>query len=386
MLIGIVGLPNKGKSTLFNALTRGHAAVANYPFTTIDPNKGVAFLRVKCPCAPLGKQCSPRTGACNAGERDVPVNVVDVAGLVEGAHAGHGRGNQFLADLSQADALICVADASGGTDGGGNPAKGHDPAEDVRILESEIDYWFLDVIRRNLLKARGRNFSDFAACLSGIRVSEEVLRRVSARLGMTEEIATWKEEKQLLSLAQALRKETKPVAIAANKMDLPGASEGLARLKEAFPNYVVIPAAADAELALQKAKELGMADYDGKRMTIREGIPPKLADALHSIDEHVLKKGGTGVHEILNTVAFDLLRCVVAYPVEDEKHLSDHFGKVLPDAILLPPNSTAHQLAAAIHTDLATHFLYALNARTGMRISKDHVIADGDVIKIVSAK
>ncbi|MFH0835059.1 MAG: YchF-related putative GTPase, partial [Candidatus Micrarchaeota archaeon] len=356
------------------------------PFTTIDPNKGVAFLRVRCPCAALGKTCSPRTGACHDGERDVPVNVVDVAGLVEGAHAGHGRGNQFLADLSQADALICVADASGGTDGGGNPARGHDPAEDVRILESEIDYWFLDILKRNLLKAKGRKFADLAANLSGIRVSEEVLQRVSARLGMTEEISTWKEEKQLLSLATALRKETKPIAIAANKMDLPGAPEGLARLKEAFPEYVVIPTAADAELALQKAKDLGMADYDGRELRVHDGIPPKLADALRSIDERVLKKGGTGVREILNRVAFELLHCVVAYPVEDERHFSDHFGKVLPDAILLPPNSTAHQLAAAIHTDLATHFLYALNARTGMRISKDHVIADGDVIKIVSTK
>ncbi|MFH0974102.1 MAG: GTPase, partial [Candidatus Micrarchaeota archaeon] len=155
MLIGIVGKPSTGKSSLFNALTHGHAAVASYPFTTIDPNKGVAFVRVRCACSELGVTCKPRFGSCANGVRLVPINVVDVAGLVEGAHEGRGKGNQFLNDLNAADALVCVADAAGATDDGGNACTPgtHDAVRDVQMIEREIDYWIMDVLKRNLAKA-----------------------------------------------------------------------------------------------------------------------------------------------------------------------------------------------------------------------------------------
>src|SRR5208282_5692991 len=111
MLIGIVGAPNKGKSTLFSALTLNDVAIADYPFTTIDPNKGVAYATKACPHAELGVKCKPRNAPCIGGIRQIPINVVDVAGLVEGAHLGKGMGNKFLNDLAAADALIIVSDA-----------------------------------------------------------------------------------------------------------------------------------------------------------------------------------------------------------------------------------------------------------------------------------
>jgi len=394
MLIGIVGKPSTGKSSLFNALTHGHAAVASYPFTTIDPNKGVAFVRAKCACRDLGVSCKPRVGSCNAGTRLIPINVVDVAGLVEGAHEGRGKGNQFLNDLVAADALVCVADAAGATDDGGNVASpgSHDASRDVEMIEKEIDYWILGILQRNLAKAKGRGFEEFATLLSGIRVTRDLLKHCASEVGFSENIAEWKTESQLLELARALRRKTKPIVIAANKIDLSSAEEGVEKLKLAFEDRDVVPIAADAELALQRAREKGWITYDSaverpEIKVVAGDLDGRITAALHSIDEHVLRKwGGTGVQKLLETVVFKTLGYVVVFPVEDEKHFADHFGNALPDAVLLPKGSTPLQLAEAIHSDLAKHMLYAVNARTKMRLAHDHALENGDVVKIVSTK
>jgi len=389
VLVGIVGKPSTGKTSLWNALTHGRAAVASYPFTTIDPNKGVAFVRVKCACTELGVKCSPRVGGCENGERLVPVNVIDVAGLVEGAHEGKGRGNQFLNDLNQADALACVADAAGATDDDGNLAAlgSHDPVRDVLMIESELDYWIASVLKRNAAKARGKKFGDFAWLLNGIRVNEEILRQAVADSGVSDDFSRWSDA-QFLSVAKILRARTKPFVIAANKIDLPSARVGVEKLKNAFPHYLVIPTAADAELALQRAREKGWVDYDGKKFKIvAQGLDEKVLRAFESIEKNVFRHyGSTGVQELLNSIVFKVLNFITVFPVEDEKHFSDHFGRVLPDVVLLKKGSTPLQLAEAIHSDLAKHFLFAVDARSGMRVGREHELKDGDVIKIVSTR
>ena len=158
MRIGLVGKPNVGKSTSFSALTETPVEIANYPFTTIDPNVGVAWLPLRGPCACLelrerreqegrmeskrerdpskGSICIPNSGSCTDYNRLVPVTMIDVAGLVPGAHKGKGRGNQFLSDLARCDALIQVIDASGSTDIEGNPvgSGGSNPLEEYEFL------------------------------------------------------------------------------------------------------------------------------------------------------------------------------------------------------------------------------------------------------------
>ena len=131
MIIGIVGKPSSGKTTILNALCMTDAKMGNYPFTTINPNRGIAYVRVPCPCRDLDTNCNPRTGSCQEGTRYVPIEVLDVAGLVPGASEGKGLGNQFLDDLRQANVLIHVLDTSGTTDAEGNDVDSYNPVDDI---------------------------------------------------------------------------------------------------------------------------------------------------------------------------------------------------------------------------------------------------------------
>jgi len=389
VLIALCGKANVGKSTLLNALSDAHAQTANYPFTTIDPNKGIAFVSVPCACKELGVVCKPRNSKCENGVRRVPINVVDVAGLVPGAHEGKGMGNKFLSDLGPADALIAVADCSGGTDDNGNPVPPgtHDAVADVQILLDELDYWYADVLKRNSEKVRGKTLDDLALLLSGMGITVEDLHHAADDSELYDKFWDWDKE-QVLQVARFLRKKTKPLAIAANKIDSPFAEENVRRLKEAFPDYIIVPVSGDSELALKRAKELGLISYDGRTFAIaKQDINPAFKAALEKIRHSVVDKyGSTGSLDLLNKVVFGLLGLIVVYPVEDEHKYSDHFGNPLPDAILLPAGSTPVQLAAKIHTDLATHFHHAVDAKRHVPMGKDHKLQAGDVVKIVATK
>ncbi|MFQ5406381.1 MAG: redox-regulated ATPase YchF [Candidatus Micrarchaeia archaeon] len=387
VLIGIIGKPNAGKSTLLNAVSDANAQVANYPFTTIKPNKGIAFVFAYCPHEELNLQCKPRNSKCKEGKRLIPVNVVDVAGLVEGAHEGKGMGNQFLSDVATADALVIVSDASGATDSEGNPcdAGNHDAVEDVSMVLNELDQWFFDVVKRNAQKTRGKSFSEFAQSLSGLGVSQDDLKEHVSRQGLNGELWMWSED-QLRDLAKGLRETSKPFVIAANKADSSFAQKNIERLENAFPNNLVVATSAESELALKRAHETGLIDYDGKTFTVLKELSEKQKKALDKIKVVLEKTGSTGTQQLINSLVFNFLNMIVVYPVEDENKYSDHFGNVLPDAILLPKGSKPVDLARAIHTDLATNFLHAVDCKKRVRVGKDYKLKDNDVIKIVSTK
>ena len=105
MKVGLVGKPNAGKSTFFTAVTSASAQIGDYPFTTIDKNVGIAHVRKPCPSKELSVEPNPNNSLSINGIRYIPVEVIDVAGLVPGAHKGKGMGNKFLDDLRQADVL-----------------------------------------------------------------------------------------------------------------------------------------------------------------------------------------------------------------------------------------------------------------------------------------
>jgi ribosome-binding ATPase len=397
VLVGVIGKPNVGKSTFFAAATMKDVQIADYPFTTIQPNVGVAHLDTECVCRELGVTDNPKNSSCVGGRRLIPVRIIDVAGLVQGAAQGRGLGNRFLDEIRQADALVHVVDASGSTDIEGRkvPPGSHDPSEDVGMVEREFDLWAFEIISRDWERAArtteqvgGKIPELLADRLSGLSVTLGDVERAVIRLHLrTEKASQWGTE-QLMSLAEEIRKLTKPSLIAANKADLPGAAANVDRLRTG--GRTVVPCASEAELLLRRAAERGLITYlaGDAAFTISspEKLTPAQAKALEMVEERVMKPfGGTGVQRAINEAYFGLLGAVVVFPVEDEHKLSDKDGRVLPDAYVLKGGSTALDLARTVHSDLAEGFLYAVDVRSGKRLGSDYVLKNRDVVKIVSS-
>jgi len=372
MEVGIVGKPNVGKSTFFKAMTLIDAEIANFPFTTIKPNIGMASVRVDCPCRGFGVSCNPKNSACIDGQRFICVKAVDVAGLVPGAHEGKGLGNQFMDDLRMADALIHVVDISGRTNEKGEPAQDHDPADDIRFLEDEIDLWFFGILRKNWhriesrIKYNNRDVvKELAEQMAGLGIKEYHIKGAIEKAGLSGS-SEWSDG-DLLSFAKALRETSKPVILAGNRIDL-DTKGNYARLKD---RYALTAVCAEAELALRQAHNAGMIKYlpgDADFTALKTDIPDKQKKALDFIRTEILQKyNGTGVQKCINSAVFGVLGQIVVYPVENENRLTDSKGNVLPDARLMPQGSTAIDLAYAVHTDIGNRFIGAIDCRTKKR-------------------
>jgi len=396
MQVGIVGKANTGKSTFFKALTMAEVLIANYPFATIEPNKGFAFVRVECVDRDFGVQCNPRFGHCVNGTRFVPVEVMDVAGLVPGAHAGKGMGNQFLDDLRQAHALIHVVDMAGTTNEKGEPIEPgtYDPAFDIKFLEVELDYWYLAILKkgwdklaRNIQHEHKEIAKALGKQLSALGVTEAMVIDVMKQLNLGENATAWTEE-QMLQMSTILRKKTKPMLIVANKMDLPSAKSNLERVKKQFPDCIFVPCSAESELALKEASRKGLIEYvpGSKDFRPTGQLQPAQENALRFIKENVLDVyGSTGVQQAIDAAVFELLKYIAVFPGGVTK-LADQFGNVLPDCFLLPSGSTALDFAAKIHTDLAKNFVAAIDVKTKRKVGRDHVLKHRDVIEILASK
>ena len=397
-LLGVIGKPNTGKSTFFSAATLATVEIANYPFTTIKPNRGVGYVRTPCVHEEFQVKDSPSNSLCLEGVRLIPVEMIDVAGLVPGAWEGRGLGNQFLDEIRKADALIHIVDASGGTDCEGRLCKPgeHDPLEDVQFLEREITMWMASILKKDwpklarVAEAESKDlYTMLEERLSGLAIKRSHIFDATKKAGLNADKPTAWSEEDFLRFVDTVRRISKPMLIVANKIDLPTAEANLERLKKL--NYTVIPCCAEAELALRRAAEKQLIDYKPGDCNFKVTQPEKLSQsqtrALEIIREKILlKNGSTGVQDAINTAYFKLLSMITVYPVEDLEHLADHNGRVLPDAYLVPYGTTAHQFAYLIHTELGESFIYALDARGRKRIGEDAILKDRDVISIVSAK
>jgi ribosome-binding ATPase YchF (GTP1/OBG family) len=397
-MVGVVGKPNTGKSTFFSAATLVPVEIASYPFTTIKPNRGIGYIRSPCVCREFNLKDNPQNSLCLDGIRLIPVELIDCAGLVPGAWQGRGLGNQFLDEIRKADALIHIVDAAGATDSEGKTCKPgtHDPTEDVKFLETEITMWFAQILKRDWSKlartaesATTDLFILLENRLSGLAIKRSHIIEALRKTKLNAEKPTAWSDDDLVVFLDLLRRVSKPMLIAANKIDLPHAEENVERLKKL--GYMVIPCSALAELALRRAAEKELINYKPGDCNFTITKPEELTDdqkkKLRMVQEKLLQKfESTGVQQAINMAFFQLLNMIVVYPVEDLEHLSDHKGRVLPDAYIVPYGTTARQLAYKIHTELGESFIYAMEAHEKKRIGEDHILKDRDVISIVSAK
>ncbi len=392
MQIGLLGKANVGKSTFFSAATETVVQSGNFPFTTIEPNVGVCYLKINCECKNLEKKCG--NDLCHDGIRFIPVKLIDVAGLVPGAHEGKGLGNQFLTDAMKADALIHVVDISGSTDIQGQPVNlgTHDPLEDIKFVEEEFDLWFKDLLDREWPKLvkeieqkRAKISDGITRRFTGLGILESQVDDVLISMSLKAKKAQEWSDNDMMNFLKSLRKKAKPLIIAANKADLCDNLDILEKISETF---TVISSSAETELLLRKASKANLIDYVPGDDNFQGKDDVELSDqqnnALHLAKNVLTKIQTTGIQKILNSIVFDVLDMIVVYPVEDETKLTNKEGQVLPDARLLKTGSTAKDLAFTIHQDIGKGFLHAIDAKTKQRIGADHELKNGDIVKIVS--
>ena len=393
-MIGIIGKPSTGKSTFLKAATLAEVEINPRPFTTLKAFEAEGYVKIECVDKEFEVQCNPRYGFCLDHFRFVPIKLMDVPGLVEGASEGKGMGNQFLDSLNEADALIHIVDISGSTDSEGNVVEklSYDPENDIKFLENELDQWYLRILKKgwekfsrtvkqenlDIKKALGKQ-------LSGLRVNEDIAHEAIKNLNLSHNPAEWSND-DLLNLARELRKMTKPIVIAANKVDIEGAKMNFEKLKE---KYDLISCSSEVELALREAAKHELIKYipGDKNFEIlnRDKLSVDKLRGLGFIEEFLEKNGDTGVQKVLNKIVFEVLKYIAIFP-GGVNNLIDKDGNVLPNCFLLEEGSTALDFAYKLHKDLGDGFVKAIKVRDKRPIGKEHKLEHRDVIEIVSKK
>jgi len=392
MMLALVGKPSVGKSTFFKAATLAEVEIASYPFTTIKANHGMGYVRIECIDKEFNTNCNPSHGFCINHNRFVPVELMDVAGLVPGASEGKGLGNQFLDELRQADVFVHIVDVSGTLDVEGKPTENHDVCKDVEFLEDELNKWFYNILMKvwrgfaRKAEIEDMKFSEAVAHqFSGLKVKEDHVKDVLLKSDLPKKASTWTEE-QLKEFATALRKKSKPMIIAANKVDTENGKKNFEKIVKEFSDLMIVPCSADSELALREAAKAELIEYipGDDDFEIKGDINEKQKLALKKIKEKVLKEyNGTGVQEVLNMAVFNLLKYIAVFPASANK-LSDSKGNILPDCFLLPGGSTALDFAFHLHTDFGNNFIKAIDARTKRALGKSYELKHRDALEIVT--
>lgn len=400
-IFGIIGKPSSGKSTFLNAACLTDAKVSELPFTTIDPNKGVAYAKTECVCKELNVKDNPQNSICMDGNRFIPINMLDVAGLVPDAHKGKGLGNQFLNDIARADVLLHIVDITGMLDKSGKKVKMgfNDPYEDILFLEKEINLWFNGIIEREdwqkftkKFQREKRKFIDeLHERLSGIKVTKQHILSALKQSNLNElNPSEWK-KKEILHFSSILREVSKPILIIANKIDKEISAKNLNDLKKKY-NKPIIPCSALAEYHLRKYHEAGIINYIPGSKNFQIVHPEKLSKEesiiLNKIKTNILNLyDGTGVQAALNFASFNMSDLICVYPVTEINTFSDKDNNVLPDVFLVKKGTFLRDFVGKhIHSDLADHFIFGMDGRTKRKLGENYELQHNDIVKIFTSK
>ncbi|HET6799787.1 MAG TPA: redox-regulated ATPase YchF [Nitrososphaeraceae archaeon] len=397
--IGLIGKTNTGKTTFFNSATLATADISNYPFTTKQPTIGNANAVTLCVHKELNLQDNPKNSRCIDGWRFIPVELVDLPGLIKGAWEGKGLGNKFLSVAAQSDALLHIVDVSGSIDAAGRiaePGSG-DPIADIGDIEEELVMWYLKLLEGNRDKiSRAINSgigmqSAIADVFRGIGVNEEHVKMALEENKLENHKFDELSTQESKDFSWSLRDISKPTLIVANKVDLPSATDNFKRMREQYNDMIIVPSSADAELTLRRAANRGLIRYSpgDERFDIKDQsiLTDKQKWALNFIRKDILDEYmRTGIQFAINVAVFKLLRMNTVYPVAEASKLSDKSGNVLPDVYLMKSGSTVKDLAKEIHSELAKGLLYAVDIRDGLRLPINYEIKDRDILSIISAR
>ena len=396
--IGLIGKTNTGKTTFFNSATLSSEEISSYPFTTKSPISGISNAITLCVHPEFKIQDTPNNSKCIEGWRYIPVELIDLPGLIKDAWKGKGLGNQFLSVAAQSDALLHVVDASGGIDSTGKITESGsgDPISDFADIEEELVMWYHKILegnREKISKATHSGFDIYDAITDlyrGIGVVKNNVKSALVLSGLDEKNFDDFDMVDGKSFASQLRKISKPTLIVANKIDVEGADKNFIRLQERYNDSIVIPASGDSEFSLRRAEQKGLIKYSpgSEQFEIikSDELTQKQLDALNFIKRGIMGEYmRTGVQFAINVAVFKLLKMNSIYPVADAKNLTDKRGRVLPDLILLKDGATINDLAKEIHTDLTKGLLYGKDLRYNLRLPVDYQLRDRDVVSLVNA-
>ncbi|OAK95443.1 P-loop containing nucleoside triphosphate hydrolase protein [Phaeosphaeriaceae sp. SRC1lsM3a] len=400
-LIGLVGKPSSGKSTTLNSLTDATSKVGNFPFTTIDPQRAIGYLQIECACARMkvSERCKPNYGSCIDGRRSVPIELLDVAGLVPGAHMGKGLGNRFLDDLRHADALVHVVDVSGTTDAEGKATRGYDPSQDIVWLRSEIVRWIQGnlmekwgSIKRRHVAVKATAVETLQNQFSGYGSTSAVVARCLDKLGLKEPLQDWDND-TIERVVNAFTDEKFPTVIALNKIDHPDADKNIAKIAKMQDPQSIVLCSAISEVFLRKLAKQGFVKYtegsefvDTREDLIEQGDPTggnlkpldeKLTTRIENLKDMVLYRfGSTGVVQVLSRAA-ELLGLVPVFPVRNIHTFtsgSSSSTAVFRDCVLVNKGSTVGDVYRKVMGDAPMAYV---ETEGGRRVGEDDVVVKG---------
>jgi hypothetical protein len=396
--IGLIGKTNTGKTTFFNSATLSSAEISTYPFTTKKAETATAYAVTVCVHPEFNVTDNPNNSKCSDGWRYIPIELIDLPGLIKDAWKGKGLGNQFLSIAAQSDALLHIVDVSGSVDSSGKISEvgTGDPISDYADIEEELIMWYHKILEGNrdkiskLISSGNDKIESLTELYRGIGVKKDHIKDTLKTLGLEDKNFDDFDVQDTKKFATHLRRISKPTLIVANKIDIEGADETFDRIRERYSDSIVVPASADSELSLRRAEQKGLIKYSPGSEQFEIIKPEELNDKQKNALEFI-KKGimgeymRTGVQFAINIAVFKLLKMNSIYPVANEEKLSDKKGRVLPDLILMKDGATVNDLANEIHSDLKKGLLYAKDLRYKLRLPLDYQLRDRDVISLISA-